>query len=592
MCWSHFGLAAVSERAEIEYQYISPDKLEVSLTRFDETFDGTLKERINPLTDIIIIGESGVKLQIAEESKGRIFNGHIEGCPQCKITVIWFADVDLIYGIFDFIHHKLYIEPSNVDGRDHDSYHVSQIPQDRPAWSRQKYIKNTKIPLSFYVDVEFYQLFGGDHLAVYRYLIANVEFVTHIYKPVNFGLTEHNEHMQGLNFALVKIVIEDDKRKYNYGHDELVNVRTLSDSFETVVDSSDVCLAVFITGRIGIGGVLGISIIGNEDYGICAKTSINGMFYNTVVLAIKSDDTFEPVFDTHRTFAHEIGHSFGAQHDDKYFVEIHFDTIMAAVRPSGNIDHHFMFLPQAKISMAVRLHKILHHLEPSGHISNCGNGVVDLTEQCDPGSDGTDQCCAKTCELRADAKCSPIHENCCTEDCNFAPSTTKCPIQPDNKTLTSFCTGTSTACTKGAVMCDDSDDALDVVADLKMAHCNEFDETNEMWKESSHVLVASEMVRWRCAPFDGYGQAINFIVDILNGSLENSIKMLLKDNPLSTIVDHGVLTGDFGNHGMHVFGVIGREFDDSTGQGFMNDLRQLGFSLGPFEVPDQHHEDG
>lgn len=78
----------------------------------------------------------------------------------------------------------------------------------------------------------------------------------------------------------------------------------------------------------------------------------------------------------------------------------------------------------------------------------CGNGIVEKGEDCDPGSGVESDCCdSKTCKFKGNAVCDPLSSACCTETCNFAPSTKVCRPSRDAKCDTAeTCTGTSASC--------------------------------------------------------------------------------------------------------------------------------------------------
>jgi hypothetical protein len=81
-------------------------------------------------------------------------------------------------------------------------------------------------------------------------------------------------------------------------------------------------------------------------------------------------------------------------------------------------------------------------------LSQCGNGIVEEGEDCDPGPNGSAACCNKaTCKFAAGAVCDPASSPCCTGQCQFAPATTVCRPSKDSACDTQeTCTGNSSAC--------------------------------------------------------------------------------------------------------------------------------------------------
>jgi hypothetical protein len=78
----------------------------------------------------------------------------------------------------------------------------------------------------------------------------------------------------------------------------------------------------------------------------------------------------------------------------------------------------------------------------------CGNGIVEVGEECDPGKGVNSTCCdATTCKFTAGSVCDPLSSQCCTPQCTFAPSTQLCRPSKDSQCDTAeMCTGNSSAC--------------------------------------------------------------------------------------------------------------------------------------------------
>jgi len=81
-------------------------------------------------------------------------------------------------------------------------------------------------------------------------------------------------------------------------------------------------------------------------------------------------------------------------------------------------------------------------------LNQCGNGIVEEGEDCDPGSGVNSTCCnSQTCKFNAGALCDPSSSACCTDQCGFAPATTVCRAARDvTCDVAETCTGTSASC--------------------------------------------------------------------------------------------------------------------------------------------------
>lgn len=81
-------------------------------------------------------------------------------------------------------------------------------------------------------------------------------------------------------------------------------------------------------------------------------------------------------------------------------------------------------------------------------LQQCGNGIVEPGEECDPGSNTTSACCdASTCKFVSGAVCDPSNGPCCTSTCNYASAEVVC--RPAVNTICDFpetCTGNNATC--------------------------------------------------------------------------------------------------------------------------------------------------
>ncbi|CAH8534151.1 unnamed protein product [Heterobilharzia americana] len=156
------------------------------------------------------------------------------------------------------------------------------------------------------------------------------------------------------------------------------------------------------------------------------------------------------------TFAHEMGHNFGAKHDDDHKNEpyaclpsvddIRGNYIMFASATSGDKENNNKFSNCSLDSIARLLDRILWD-ETNCFLSSdgqfCGNQLIEDGEECDCGFTKVscrDKCChpkdsVNPCKLvntilidniQHAVQCSPTAGVCCTENCQYRSETHMC----------------------------------------------------------------------------------------------------------------------------------------------------------------------
>ncbi|MBW0488898.1 hypothetical protein O181_028613 [Austropuccinia psidii MF-1] len=145
-----------------------------------------------------------------------------------------------------------------------------------------------------------------------------------------------------------------------------------------------------------------------------------------------------------QVMAHEIGHSFGAIHDcaqgcglsdsccplDTERCNSNGDFIMSPVATKNTST----FSPCSIGNICTTLRSSINTtcLVTPGQrsvisLQQCGNGIVEPGEDCDPGQGTLSNCCnPQTCKFRSGAVCDPANGPCCRSNCQFAGSETVC----------------------------------------------------------------------------------------------------------------------------------------------------------------------
>ena len=154
-----------------------------------------------------------------------------------------------------------------------------------------------------------------------------------------------------------------------------------------------------------------------------------------------------------RTFTHELGHAFGAEHDgivgcdaDKY--------VMAAgvqIEP-GPIQEQWSDCSKNYIRDFLKdgaADCLLNAPVTYMNGSRCGDGFVTGDEECDSGHT-PDACCTAECKLTTGSQCSSI-QDCCTPQCQFKKAGAVCREGAHSCDLPDYCSGDTAVCTEDLV---------------------------------------------------------------------------------------------------------------------------------------------
>ena len=140
------------------------------------------------------------------------------------------------------------------------------------------------------------------------------------------------------------------------------------------------------------------------------------------------------------TFAHEVGHNFGAGHT---FEEGQGKTGGIMDYGSGLLNNEYQFNRKYRyddfcIKITNSIDRCKEHFimsEPaSSEPKTCGNGKLDSFEECDCPKPGQKECkCCKNCKLKEQAQCVPYFSNeCCNTECKFEYTDKICTYGDEN----------------------------------------------------------------------------------------------------------------------------------------------------------------
>ncbi|KAG8146004.1 hypothetical protein E2320_012430 [Naja naja] len=154
-------------------------------------------------------------------------------------------------------------------------------------------------------------------------------------------------------------------------------------------------------------------------------------------------------------FSHELAHHIGMSHDDSYCVcGEHTNCIMHTYHAPVNLFSNCSILNFIDLHEQGLLSCLLNVPQISSRFKHCGNGVLDLGEQCDCGEPHTcrnDPCCTPDCLLKKNAICGT--GKCCRK-CTFIPRGEICRAKVNECDLPEYCDGKSAQCPKDLYLQD------------------------------------------------------------------------------------------------------------------------------------------
>nr|CAB3219987.1 disintegrin and metalloproteinase domain-containing protein 10-like [Phallusia mammillata] len=322
-------------------------------------------------------------------------------------------------------------------------------------------------------DHIFFNEFPSRDLIISK-IAEHVKAVNKIYTDTTF-LTSDNENIQGINFMVQRLRINDTSKDDDPFKSPNIGVEKFLD-IVSLANHNDYCLAYVFTNRDFDNGVLGLAWVGSTggtSGGICERyktyTDGSSKSLNTGLVTFKNYGSIMPAKVTHITFAHELGHNFGSPHDsglDCTPGESRVSTekqkgnyIMFARATSGNDPFNTVFSPCSVRNMSRVLEAKKDNCFVPSNQPVCGNNIIDQDEDCDCGYTDTcvalgDTCCnpadyedrTMRCKLKAAAQCSLTQGPCCDPTtCGFRDSSHECAAQSECQ-LAQVCAGKNASC--------------------------------------------------------------------------------------------------------------------------------------------------
>ncbi|XP_051551022.1 disintegrin and metalloproteinase domain-containing protein 10 [Myxocyprinus asiaticus] len=497
--------------------HLSNQKLHLDFKAFQRVFHLRLKQDVDGFTedfkvqseDETQMGDlshiySGVLKDENESScEGSVIEGQFEGSITTANGTFYVEPIDR-FTTMRSDHHSIIYHEDDVDsaplrgghvgfcGADH-LQHLVQNHHEIPVSRSKRKVDQSKTSclLHLHADHRFYKRYGSVE-AVVAQVASYMKAVNDIFDKADFdGIDLVNFKVKFLSVATE----EDPSSPLDNNH---IGPEKLLSLFSEM-DWGDYCLSYLLTNR-DFSGVLGLAWGGKADNwgGICSQMvekAGRNCSHNTGLITLQNYGYYLSAKHVHLTFAHELGHSLGAPHDQ--------GSDCGDLEITGGKGRFLMF-PQATYKIEENSDRFspcsLRHMSRILTIKKdkcfvvsqqpiCGNRIIDEGEECDVGHD-EDTCCYSSkepsgveCRLKPDKQCSPSQGLCCSSQCVFNKAGQKCE-EPSECREQSVCTGSSavcsepphkpnmTKCNKGTRVCFNGECALSLCALYGMLQCD------------------------------------------------------------------------------------------------------------------------
>ena len=382
-------------------------------------------------------------------------------------------------------------------------------PKRHPAQTGHK-----ACALKIIVDYNFYKYYcDGSVMKTVNEVVYAVTTASTIFRTMDF---DSDGKPDIIGFTIKEIVLHEHNSSWFYLSESEDPLQVLS-TF-TKYDLSDYCLGVLFTYHELKDGVLGLawrasSSMHGRPGGICGSL---GAIRSLNSLIVTADCYGSPVprWLLALSLTHELGHSFGSQHDNSSNAECFPDSYSGNYIMSDHITYRLKpnnkkFSKCSLLQMSPVVFYKSHCFETLSVASLCGNYMLDPGEGCDCGPvpdqcHFVDPCCVPPtagqsgCRVATELgkNCSARASACCSQDCQVETRSTICRNATEC-TEAAFCNGVDfdcpetvprpdgTLCMGGMRVC--------VQGDCIMSTCRRYD-----WEDCECLGKTSEFCQLCC----------------------------------------------------------------------------------------------
>lgn len=309
------------------------------------------------------------------------------------------------------------------------------------------------------------------------YLNKHVEALNSVYNGLRFFDSSQQKYYVGVQFMIYRTKIITQEQCHQNGtltEEELKLCVPFLDvsaflNYVSLDDFDDYCLSYTFTARDFTDGTLGLAWVAKltgSVGGVCERRqTLQGIAksLNSGIVTVVNYKSRVPEAVSQITFAHEVGHNFGSEHDPDDSqcspgMNKGGNYIMYRRATTGTDNNNRNFSQCSKDQMGPVIHSLVENptkfcfKKYDGQL--CGNGIVEIGEECDCGFINDceeNNCChhadSKTnkCMLKKGAECSPSQGPCCNNQCIHSPSNTICMLNTECLNNVT-CTGHNASC--------------------------------------------------------------------------------------------------------------------------------------------------